>query len=313
MRIVTACLVVALLGWTGQKVQGRQTSQQPVFKSTVDLVSLSVVVQRNGKSISGLTMNDFELLDSGQARPIVSFQADSSPISVGLLFDGSGSMDVSAKVKAGRAAAHHLLSWLEPGKDRIGIFTFDTQLQQQQSFMAAGPDALKLLETVKPWGSTSIYDAIAQAGRQVAELGGPRRALLVITDGADNRSQMSPARVAAIASGLDVPVYVLVIATPIDHPGTETSVDREGTPTRTGALEDLARATGGSLHTLSAPAHASIAARQIVDELRHQYLISVEPSARAGWHPLTIRMRDQHLVVRARHGYVAGPRFPQSQ
>jgi VWFA-related protein len=313
MRIVTACTVVALLGSSGPGLRGSQDSQHPVFKSSVDLVSLSVVVQRNGRNITGLTVNDFELLDSGEPRPIVSFHADSSPISVALLFDGSGSMDVSAKVKAGRAAAHHLLSWLDPGKDRIGVFTFDTELQQQQAFRSAGPDALEMLETIKPWGSTSIYDAIAQAGRQVAEFGGPRRALLVVTDGADNRSQMSPSRVAAVASGLDVPVYVLVISTPIDHPGTDTAVDREGASTRTGALEDLARATGGSLYTLSAPAHASIAARQIVDELRHQYLIAFEPSTRAGWHPLTIRTRDQHLVVRARHGYVAGPHFSQSQ
>jgi Ca-activated chloride channel family protein len=306
-------MVVALLGWSGEELRGSQTSQQPVFKSSVDLVSLTVVVQRNGRNVTGLTANDFELLDSGQRQPIVSFQADSSPVSIGLLFDGSGSMDVSAKVKAGRAAAHHLLSWLEPGKDRIGVFTFDTDVQEQQAFTTVGPESLNLLEKVKPWGSTSIYDAIAKAGRQVAELGGSRRALLVVTDGADNRSHMRPTQVAAVASGLDVPVYVLVMSTPLDHPGTETSVDREGAPTRTGALEDLARATGGSLHTLSAPAHASIAVRQIVEELRHQYLIAFAPTTRAGWHPLTIRTRDPHLVVRARHGYVAGPLFSHTQ
>ena len=122
---------------------------------------------------------------------------------------------------------------------------------------------------------------------------------------------MSPTKVAAIASGLDVPVYVLVVSAPIDHAGKETSIDREGTPTRTGALEDLAHATGGELFTLSAPAHASVAARQLVEELRHEYLIAFEPSTRAGWHPLSVRVRDTHSVVRARSGYVAGPRLSQ--
>jgi hypothetical protein len=71
-------------------------------------------------------------------------------------------------------------------------------------------------------------------------------------------------------------------------------------------LRELAQWTGGELFTATAPAHASVAARQIVDELRHQYLLAVESSARAGWRPLEVRAKHGDLIVRSRSGYTAG-------
>ena len=72
------------------------------------------------------------------------------------------------------------------------------------------------------------------------------------------------------------------------------------------SLSGLARATGGEYFATSAPAHTSLAVRQIVSELRHRYLIAFEPGTPAGWHSLAVRMTNQELVVRARSGYLAG-------
>jgi hypothetical protein len=71
-------------------------------------------------------------------------------------------------------------------------------------------------------------------------------------------------------------------------------------------LRALGRGTGGEMFIASAPAHASVAARQIVDELRHQYVLAFEASSRPGWRPLDVSVRDKKLVVRARTGYTAG-------
>ena len=73
-----------------------------------------------------------------------------------------------------------------------------------------------------------------------------------------------------------------------------------------GGLRDLARWTGGELFTMSAPAHVSVSARQIVGELRHQYLLAFEASALPGWRSLEVRARSRDLTVRARSGYTAG-------
>ena len=77
-----------------------------------------------------------------------------------------------------------------------------------------------------------------------------------------------------------------------------------------GKLRTLAHWTGGELFVVSAPAHEGIAARQIVDELRHQYVMAVSASAasRDGWHQLSVRVKNRDLTVRARSGYRAGTR-----
>jgi len=77
-----------------------------------------------------------------------------------------------------------------------------------------------------------------------------------------------------------------------------------------GPLADLASWTGGHVFVASTPGQRSIAARQIIDELRHQYLIAFESSGRPGWHPLVVRARNKDLIVRARSGYIAGQSSP---
>jgi Ca-activated chloride channel family protein len=313
VRLVSAAVLtlVALSPWQRESAPDRQ-GQIPTFTGGVDLVTVSVVVNnRNGRPVTGLSRTDFNLLDAGEPREIAGFRSEPAPISLAVLFDISGSMNVISKVAHGRDAVRHLASWLEPGNDQIALFAFDTRLLELQPFTTAPDDVVRRLDSLKPFGSTALYDAIAQTGRRLAAQAGPRRAVVVITDGVDNRSSLSPLDVSAAASAIDVPVYILAIVSPLDHPGTDAAVDRAPDAALASPLDDLARWTGGTLFVASAPAHASVAARQIVSELRQEYVMTFEPSARAGWHPLVVRTRDTDLVVRARSGYVAGPRVSQ--
>jgi VWFA-related protein len=162
----------------------------------------------------------------------------------------------------------------------------------------------------KPYGQTSLYDAIAATSRMVASAsksgtkGLPQRsAVVVITDGVDTRSRMAPKEVAEVASGIDVPVYILAVVAVVDDPRETADAQRTAAASN---LQELARGTGGDLFISSAPAHASAAARQIIGELRHQYVLAFEASARSGWRPLEIRTRKDRLTVRARSGYSGG-------
>jgi predicted dehydrogenase len=115
-----------------------------------------------------------------------------------------------------------------------------------------------------------------------------------------------PAEVSGIASSIDVPVYVVAVVSPLDHVGQSSAViDEKGSPA--GELMDLAQWTGGDAFLSSTVAQSGQAVKQIVDELRFQYLIAFEPGGRPGWHPLEVKLRDRHLSVRARGGYFAGP------
>jgi hypothetical protein len=115
-----------------------------------------------------------------------------------------------------------------------------------------------------------------------------------------------------VASAIDVPVYIVGIVPLIDNPSSSLSTQ---TPSRLAvdeALSSVASLTGGRSFSASTALDRSSAAGQILDELRHQYVIAIEAGSRPGWHALVVRTRNKDLVVRARSGYNAGQSRPIS-
>ena len=302
-----ALLAVALV--SASVTEASQVRQSPTFRSAIDLVRVSAVVRdRKGRFVPNLTSSDFQILDDGSPRMITEFRRDFSGISIALLFDVSGSMQLN--LPNAREAATHLLSWLDQS-DQAAIFTFDTRLDEVVPFTAGLKALPEALSSIVPFGATSLDDAIAQTARRAAEREGRRRAVVVFTDGNDNASRLTPGQVSAIASAIDVPVYIFGAVPGVDNPTAENSTVN-GRSSLTGPMSDLAEWTGGHVFITSTPAARSAAARQIVDELRHQYLIAFESSGKPGWHPLVVHARDKDLVVRARSGYLAGQSRPNS-
>ena len=300
-------LLIAVTVLPGGWAASPQSPSAPTFRGGVDLVTVSVVVNdRNGRPVTGLSRDDFELFDAGRARTIADFRSERAPIGVAVLLDASGSMQVGDKWAMARDVVTRLASALEAGHDRLALFTFDTVLHEEQPFTTSTADVLRQLDRVRPWGSTALYDAAGQVGRQLANQSG-RRAIVVVSDGADNRSRASAADVSAIISATDIPVYAVTVGSPLDKADEDRPAG--GRESRAaGALDDLTRWTGGAMFHASTPVENGAAARQIVDELRHQYVMSFESGLPAGWHPLLVRVHDGKLMVRTRSGYMAGPR-----
>ncbi|MGQ0734926.1 MAG: VWA domain-containing protein [Acidobacteriota bacterium] len=279
----------------------------PRFRSGVDLVSVTATVRdRRGRFVRGLRAVDFEVFDNGESRPITDFRADSSPVSLAILFDISGSMRIADRMLAARFAAHHVLSQLVMGRDEAALLTFDSRLHEVAPFTVDTRALQGALGEVDPFGATSLHDAIADAAKRAAARTTRRRAVVVITDGIDTASGLTPAEVSGIASSIDVPVYIVATVLPIDHVGRDGALPRRATVDEDGSIEDLARWTGGVLHYVSTPADTALAARQVLEELRQQYVIAFEPAAGKGWRALEVRTRDKDHSVRARSGYVAG-------
>jgi VWFA-related protein len=290
----------------------QDTSSQatkPVFRSAVDLVSVGAVVRdRRGRFARGLKQEDFVVEEGGQRRQIIDFRADdNAPVRVALLFDVSGSMRLSSHVEQARQAARHMLSalHLDRSGDEAAVFSFDMNLQSLQPFTSDAGAIENALSRVEPYGQTSLYDAVAETAKRVADTrpGDPhRRAVIVFTDGMDTSSLLTAEQVSAIASEIEVPVYVMTVALPSTTEDIPIKVERE-TP-----LGSLAQWTGGDLYMTSAPAHMSVASRQIVDELRHQYVLAFTASPDQGWRRISVKTKDRDLAVRARTGYSGGTR-----
>ena len=302
--LVTAALIALPVD-----ARARLQDPPPKFRSSVDVVSVNAVVRdRKGRFVKGLEQRDFVVAEAGVTRKILDFRAETDgPVKLGLLVDASGSMRIGRKAIDARETARQIFSALR-SDDKAAVFSFDTRLDRVTDF-TSDPRVLEgsLDRLNPPFGQTSLYDAIADAASFVADRGRAegrlphRAALVVLTDGIDTRSRTTTEQVMAIASRIDVPVYIVAVMSPIDDPRTDENpaFDASG-------LTNLSRGTGGEMFVASAPAHASLAARQIVDELRHQYVLAFEASSRPGWRPLEITARDKKFVVRARTGYTAG-------
>ncbi len=286
-----------------------QEAPQATFKSAVDLVTVSTAVRNGrGKVVRDLQKADFEVYDSGVRKEIKDFYFGDTPISLAILLDISGSMAVGGNIDRARDAVGLTTSNLRSEQDEAALFTFDSKLQEVVGFTTDLARVRALSLEGKPWGVTSLFDAIEQTARLVGERSNKHRALLVITDGTDTGSRMTAAQVSGVASVIDVPVYLLVVVNPADHPEGEFEARPDDAKTsQQGELADLSRWTGGDLRYASVPSHLVDAVRDILTELRFQYLITFEPGARPGWHPIEIRTRKRDLAVHARGGYMSGP------
>ena len=296
--------VLALL--TLPLVAAPARAQQPTFKSSIDLVQVRAVVRdRRGRFVSGLDKDDFEVIDGGHYRPLVDLQFDANaPIRVALLFDVSGSMSVASKLEQAAVAARHFVQGLAPA-DEAAVFAFDRTLREVQPFTSDRDAIEQAFKGLRAYGQTSIFDAAAGTASRISPDRSRRQAIVIVTDGIDTSSRMTAEEVSAIASAIDVPIYVFAVVSPIDHAGMEHAVSPFATRDTDTPLGRLAYWTGGTTHVTSTPAHASVAAREILGELRHQYLLAFEPGP-PGWRPLTVRATDRDYSVRARTGYRSG-------
>ena len=285
-------------------------AQTPSFRASIDVVSVTAVVRDSrGRPVMNLGQDDFQVFERGKQRPIVQFRStDQGPISLAILFDVSGSMRGAQQMAAGQRAVEHILSWVEPAKDEVALFSFDADLRQEVDFTKDMAKVKAAVDGLTAVGQTSLYDAISKTAKTLGDRPSPRRAVVVITDGIDTSSKLTAAQVSGIASAIDVPVYVVAVLSPLDHPGQDGAVvGAETSPVAT-QLSNLAYWTGGTLFMVSAPAHASQAARDMISELRHQYLLAFEAAREPGWYELDVRTRRRELTVRARSGYFSQSR-----
>jgi VWFA-related protein len=305
-----AMMVAAGTAVIAQEGSGSAADQpQITFKAGVEVVTVTASVRdQHGKVVRDLTKSDFQVFDAGVPREIRDFYVGDSPISLAVLLDISGSMAVGGNMDRARNAVAVAMMNLRDRADEAALFTFDTRLQKVVDFTSDLDRVRRVSLAGTPWGQTSLFDAIGETARAVAARANKHRALLVITDGVDTGSHLTAEEVSGIASSIDVPVYLLTVVNPLDHPGGEYGVlASDSREAKTATLADLARWTGGDMRIASVPQHTVQALQDVLGEMRHQYLITFEPGARPGWHPLEIRTRKKSLVVHARSGYIAGP------
>jgi VWFA-related protein len=313
MRLNCAMVVAVLLLWTplamrpGAAQLAADLQPPQTFRSTLDLVTIQASVRdRRGGVLSGLAPADFEVRDNGQLRPLLDFRSDRlSPITLAILVDMSGSMNLGPKVDMARRAYQSIVSQLRDGQDEVALFTFDSSLHERQPFTRDVALLASGLEDFVPFGSTSLYDATAAAARALADRSATHRGIIILTDGLDTSSHLSALEVSGLASSIDVPVYIVSTVVSGEQRLSMESMDR-GARSNTADLRDLAEWTGGHLVFASSLGETTIVTTRIVGELREQYVLAIEAASTHEWRRLEVRVRKPSATVRARNGYFGG-------
>lgn len=286
----------------GIAVDAAQAPRAPHFRSNVDLTTITAtVVDRNRALVRGLPREAFDVYEDGILQSIAQFTNERVPISLAVLLDVSDSM-YGQRIKDARDAVDDFVGRLLDPVDEFAIVAFNHRQRVLTGWTEDRALASAVMQPLRPFGSTAIYDAIVRSLPLADIRTRQRAALLVISDGADTASDTTIREVRSTLLRSDAFVYAVAIDSADRRPINATI-----NPT---ALSELTDQSGGSTKVVHGAGDLTAALSEIADELNSQYLIGYPtPHSDDGeYHSIRVRIRGTDHRVRARNGYVALPR-----
>jgi len=290
---------------SGQQKSTSDFGQGPVITNT-DLITVTVTVTDTyGRYVSGLGKGAFTVLDEKKPQEITYFSDDDSPVSVGVIFDVSGSMG-GDKIKRARDALSKFIQ-TSHNMDEYFLIAFNSRAQLLLDKTRDGNQVLDKLTFVQTRNNTALYDACYLGVEKVQRGAHPKRALLLISDGQDNNSRYTFGELRRLLKESDVTLYGIGILSGSD---AGSSMGMEGQ----GILDELASVSGGKAFFPRSNAEMDDIFEQIALELRHQYSIGYKPvnfTNDGRWHKIKVKVTPPRglprLFVRAKEGYYAVP------
>ena len=259
----------------------------------------ATITDLEGRPVAGLHRDRFSVFEDGVEQKIEFFSAQETPFAAVILIDTSGSME--GRVSMARAAAIRFLAGLR-GEDVSSIYHFDSKITQVQEFSDLRDIDERVFE-LRARGMTALNDAIVKAAEELNKRPEKRRAIVVLSDGADTSSRRSADFALKAAQNVDAVIYAVDMS----------SMDGGRQIQNTGVLRNFAEKTGGRFVATPGGAQMRQAFEQIVAELGTQYTIAYDPknTAKDGkWRSIELRVARKNLYIRTRKGYHA-PKVPK--
>jgi len=343
---LTAAAVAVVGAQTSSQNDSSQNDDGFRFKSGVELVNVTATVSDdNGHFVSGLTKNDFTVLEDGEPQEIAQFSNERVPVSLGILLDTSGSM-TPEKMSAARNAIDRFIYELLSQDDELFFMQFASVPDLVQGWTFDRRAISRAVGQVSASGGTALYDAIAQALPIAADGRNQKKAILVISDGNDTNSRTSVSQLRNMIRESEVMVYALGVdgndAQTYTPPPRQPSGPRFPIPIPRGgrgrwpgfplapqigfppiggvwgraagnehvnesALRAITDDTGGRTEIVRGFGDLGAATQHLADELSQQYYIGYNNGGKKDgkWHSIKLEVTNRHYTVRARKGYVA--------
>jgi Ca-activated chloride channel homolog len=237
------------------------------YKVDVNLVLVPVTItDPMNRLVTGLDRDNFNLFEGKDQQEIKTFSSEDAPVSLGVIFDMSGSM--SSKIDRAREAVIEFFKTANP-QDEFFLITFADKPEELADFTTSVDDIQGRLVYTIPKGRTALLDAIYLGVSKMRQAKYPKKALLIISDGGDNHSRYTEGEIRSMVKEADVLIYAIGI---YDH-YFPTEEERLGP----GLLSDVTELTGGRAFTIDNPNDLADVSTKIGIELRNQYVLGYRP------------------------------------
>ena len=280
---------------------GLSTHIRPL-KVEVDLVLVPVTITDPlNRLVTGLEKDNFQLFEGSSAQEIRSFSSEDAPVSLGVIFDSSGSM--SSKMDRAKEAVVEFFKTANP-QDEFFMITFSDEPEQVSDFTSSVDEIQNRLVFAVPRHRTALLDAIYMGISKMRQAKYAKKALLIISDGGDNHSRYTENEIKSMVKEADVMIYAIGI-----YDRYASAVEERLGPQ---LLTDISELTGGRAFTIDNPNDLADVATKIGVELRNQYVLGYRPTkvVRDGkWRKIKVKLLPPKglppLRVYARTGYYA--------
>jgi Ca-activated chloride channel family protein len=260
------------------------------------VVMNAAVTDVSGKAVLGLDRKFFHVFEDGVEQQIDSFGAEETPFAAVILLDTSGSME--DRVTLARSSAIQFLDGLRTG-DNAAIYNFYSKVELVQDFSSSRYMKESAFD-LKADGMTVLNDAIYKAAEVLSKRPEKRRAIIVLSDGADTMSKASEGFALKVALAVGATIYTVDMS-PVNT-GAKDRVQNQG------ALKTFAEKTGGRFVATPGGVAMREAFKRIVEELSGQYTIAYQPANTkkdGKWRSIELRISRPSLTIRTRKGYNA--------
>ncbi|MEK6396805.1 MAG: VWA domain-containing protein [Terriglobus sp.] len=264
------------------------------------LVPMTVTDDQN-RLVTGLEKENFYVYEYNQPQSIRSFSTDDAPISIGIIFDLSGSMN--SKYARSRRALSEFMRTSNP-QDEFFVVAFNDRPNIVVDYTNNVDDVDARMVMLKPQNRTALIDAVYLGLNKLKDAKYERKALLIISDGGDNRSRYTEGELRKAVRESDVQIYSIGIF----DPNAPTEEERNGPS----LLMDMCEQTGGRLFHVTDVAELGDIASRISAELRNEYVVGYKPTDLhhdGNWRKLKVKLNPPpglpQLSVHNRQGYYA--------
>jgi Ca-activated chloride channel family protein len=276
-----------------------------VIRSDVDLALVNVTVTDPfNRLVTGLDQDNFRVFEDNNEQEIVTFSSEDVPISIGVIFDFSGSM--ANKIDKAREAALEFFKTANP-QDEFFLVSFNERAELTSTFTNSVEDLQSRMMLTAPKGRTALLDAIYLGLSQMRGAHNAKRALLILSDGGDNHSRYNENDIKRLVKEADTQLYAIGLYDPLGY-RNRTTEELNGPS----LLADITELTGGRVFAVEHLNDLPDVASKIGMELRNQYVLGYKPSNHAHdarWRKIKVKLRAPKglppLTAYSKTGYYA--------